>query len=97
VLQSCVQVGQPDAVVSSIAITCELKVNSTTIGSPVTVSIPASLATSDNFATVRNDAASTLNAGDQARLSCFVPGFTTFSRRYLQAQLVSNLHVGGKP
>jgi hypothetical protein len=97
VLQSRVQVEQPAAVVSSIAITCELKVNSTTIGSPITVSIPASLATSDNFATVRNDAATTLNAGDQARLSCFVPGFTTFSRGYLQAQLVGNLHVGGNP
>jgi hypothetical protein len=97
VLQSRVQVEQPNAVAPSTPIRCELKVNGVTIGSPITVSIPASLAASDNFATVRNDAASTLNAGDQALLRCFVPGFTTFSRGYLQAQLVGNLHVGGNP
>jgi hypothetical protein len=72
-------------------------VNGATIGSPVTVSTTRSIVSSDIIAIVPNDAATTLNAGDQVRAVCGVPGFADYSRGYLQAQLVGNLHVGGNP
>jgi hypothetical protein len=96
VLQSRVQVEQ-HGVDMSLEATCELQVNGATIGSPVTVSSPSSLVSSDIIAIVRNDAATTLAAGDQVRVICGVPSFATYSRGYLQAQLVGNLHVGGNP
>jgi hypothetical protein len=96
VLHSRVQV-EEDEVGMSLSATCELQVNGATIGSPVTVSSPSSIVSSDIIAIVRNDAATTLDAGDQVRVICGVPSFATYSRGYLQAQLVGNLHVGGNP
>ena len=95
VLQSRVQVTQYE-IVTSPGVTCDLKLNGVTLGTPVQCH-PSELVESVNSVEVRNDAASALDAGDQVTLSCYLGGSMTYSGGYLQAQLVGNLHAGSNP